>query len=107
MTDRQNTQIDDYRLRNVMLDGQPVEFILATVMRCITWTGGPGPRVRELRWYGEIVSTTDQPKIDETVPIHDLVAETADGRLVEGFFTITSAHGQGFDIVGSGELTVS
>ena len=106
MTDRQNTQTDDYRLLNVMVDGKPVEFIRATITRCITWTGGPGSRVRELRWYGEFVSTTFQPEVDETVSVHDLVGETTDGCLVEGYFTISSRHGQGFDVIGSGELTI-
>jgi hypothetical protein len=107
MPDLDNTETEEYRLVNLMVDGKPVQFIRATITRTITWIGGPGARLRETRWYGEIVSTKDDPEVDLTALVHDLVAETADGHVVEGYFTVTSWHPEGFELVGSGELTIS
>ena len=107
MPDRENTDTEDYRLVNLMVDGTPVEFIRATVTRTTLWAGGAGARVREMRWHGEIATVTYKPNIDDAIPVHDLVAETADGHVVEGHFTVTSWHGQGFEIAGRGELTIT
>ena len=107
MADRDNTETEDYHLVNLMVDGQRVEFATATITRSTTWEGEAGTRRRVSRWSGEIVSDTNQLGIDAGTLIHDLLAETADSQVLEGYFTITASHAKGFDIAGNGELTIT
>jgi hypothetical protein len=107
--ERRRVVREDYHLRSLTIDGEPVEFRSATITKETTMLEAGSEWIEGTwGWRGMIDSDTYTPDIADLGESHSFEAESVDGKTLTGDLLISRSGGHGVTrIVGGSEpLTI-
>ena len=110
MAQRRKTVTEDYPLRSLTIDGNPVDFQSATIYKDTTMLEAGSKWIEDTwSWRGVIISNTYTPDIADLGESHSFEAESVNGKTLAGDLLIQNmvANGMTRIVGGSEPLTIS